>query len=426
MPTKLPPYVIRTRQGVYTFRIIIPAPLRPMVGKREIRRSLRTRSKREAILRASPLVVNAQRLIDEARQGRRPDLNTLSPDAPLSLPATGGLFASDSPTISELTESYSQNQKLEGVSQKTIDDKAAVANLLIRIVGDIPISEVSMSHAKSFRDTALKLPPMVTRLLKGKTLEQIIAQANKKISITTYNNYVKNLVTLFEYAIREEHISRNPFSNMKLKQRQKQNSFRSVFTPDELQRIFNSVDSEKKAYRRWLPYLGFYTGARLGELCQLYLTDFKTVNGVPCIHIQDTRQGQRLKTPESERLMPIHSRLFELGLLEYVERLKEQGKEMLFPELTPHPKHGYSATPSKWFGRLRNQLELNTNGGERKDFHSFRHTVADNLKQLGVAESHIGGILGHTTGGITSTRYGKEYRPEVLKPFIEMIEASSS
>lgn len=422
MPSNLPPYVIRTSQGVYHFRIVIPAPLRPMLGKREIRRSLRTRSKREAILRAGPLVANAHRHIDAARLGRRPDLNTLALDAPISVPDTDRHFVNDSPTISKLLDSYREKQELEGVSQKTIDDKAAVVHLFIRVVGDIPVSEISMTHAKAFRDTALKVPPMVTRLLKTKTLDQVIAQAEKTISVTTYNNYVKNLSTVFEHAIKEEHITQNPFSGMKLKQRHKASSFRSVFTSSDLQRIFQSVDFEKKAYRRWLPYLGFYTGARLGELCQLYISDFETINGIHCIHIQDTKEGQRLKTHETERLVPIHSRLIELGLLDYVASMKAQGQERLFPELISHPKHGYAATPSKWFGRLRNEIGLKKSEGERKDFHSFRHTVADNLKQLGVAESHIGGILGHTTGGVTNTRYGKEYKPEVLQPFVEMIE----
>ena len=58
----------------------------------------------------------------------------------------------------------------------------------------------------------------------------------------------------------------------------------------------------------------------------------------------------------------------------------------------------------------------------RRDFHSFRHTVADHLKQLGVAESVIGGILGHQTGGITFSRYGKDYMPETLASAVEMLE----
>ncbi|MFW3614019.1 DUF6538 domain-containing protein [Billgrantia antri] len=427
MPSNLPPYVIQTRQGVFYFRIVVPAPLRPMVGKREIRRSLRTRSKREAILKASPLVVNARRLIEAAYAGTRPDLRTLS-DESISPVAdavgNAGLFQSptrDTPSITDLMEAYSKSQRLEGVSEKTIDDKGAVVSLLVRIIGDRPVSEVSLSHAKSFRNTALQLPPMVTRLLHNKTLDEVIEDADKTISITTYNNYIKNLSTLFEYAVREEYIERNPFSGMKLKQRRKANSFRSVFTQSELDRIFKAVQGENKPFKRWLPYLGFYTGARLGELSQLHLNDFKTVNGVLCIHIQATNQHQKLKTPEAERVVPVHSRLVELGLLEYIEDLKGQGEERLFPELVPHPKHGYSATASKWFGRLRTKLDLRQEDGEKKDFHSFRHTVADQLKQQGISEALIGGILGHTTGGITFSRYGKDFKPEALQPIIEHI-----
>lgn len=57
----------------------------------------------------------------------------------------------------------------------------------------------------------------------------------------------------------------------------------------------------------------------------------------------------------------------------------------------------------------------------KKDFHSFRHTVADHLKQKGVSEALVGGILGHQTGGITFGRYGKDYRPEVLAPVVELL-----
>ncbi|WP_425485254.1 DUF6538 domain-containing protein [Halomonas fontilapidosi] len=45
-----PAPVIRTPYGVYHFRLTIPSPLRPVVDRREIRRSLPTRNKREAIL----------------------------------------------------------------------------------------------------------------------------------------------------------------------------------------------------------------------------------------------------------------------------------------------------------------------------------------------------------------------------------------
>ena len=81
--------------------------------------------------------------------------------------------------------------------------------------------------------------------------------------------------------------------------------------------------------------------------------------------------------------------------------------------LSLHKQNGYSQAPSRWFAGLRTLLGFNDAEG-RKDFHSFRHTVADSLKQLGVSESVVAGILGHANGGITFHRYGKDFRPQVL------------
>ncbi|WP_256581580.1 site-specific integrase [Pseudomonas sp. GW460-12-10-14-TSB1] len=140
--------------------------------------------------------------------------------------------------------------------------------------------------------------------------------------------------------------------------------------------------------------MGLYTGARLNELCQLYADDVVTIDGIACIHIRATRPDQKLKTASSERLVPLHSKLLELGFLAYVEKARQAGNERVFPELTCHKKHGYSVVPSKWFTRVREQLGFRDDAA-KKDFHSFRHTLADHLKQKGVAESLVGGLLGH-------------------------------
>ena len=166
--------------------------------------------------------------------------------------------------------------------------------------------------------------------------------------------------------------------------------------------------------------MGLYTGARLNELSQLYRSDIVVVNGIDCLHIQAVNSGQRLKSLSSERLIPIHSKLKALGFLNFVTSSEKKSKQRLFPELSYHKHHGYSATPSKWFARHRALTGL-SKGTEKKDFHSFRHTLADELKQRGVAESLIAGILGHSTGGITFGRYGKDYTPEVLAPVIELL-----
>jgi len=211
---------------------------------------------------------------------------------------------------------------------------------------------------------------------------------------------------------------------LKIKQHIKVNAQRSKVSERDLKHLFTAdIYTGKKAYKDyqyWLPLLGVYTGARMNEICQLYLGDLKSVNGIDCIHIQAKHEDQNLKTPSSERLIPIHSKLKELGFMEYVAHQRSIGHTRLFSELVRHSKHSYAATPSKWFANLRTKLGF-TGGDEKKDFHSFRHTVADHLKQLGVAESVIGGILGHQTGGITFNRYGKDYKPEMLAASVEML-----
>ena len=47
---------------------------------------------------------------------------------------------------------------------------------------------------------------------------------------------------------------------------------------------------------------------------------------------------------------------------------------------------------------MREQLGFRDDAA-KKDFHSFRHTLADYLKQKGIAASLVGGVLGYQAGG---------------------------
>lgn len=464
----IPSYLLLSRHSVYYFRIVVPDVIRPLFPQREIRRSLQTRCKREALIRGRDILAQVQGLFTQAFQGIRPSVELLrgaweaggkrlacwaswlrqqqllgvsmpspevlreappiavqAPTAPPSVIAKGPV--QQSPGFLAVVDEQLVQQRREGVAVKSLDDKRAVAVLLTRIIGDMPIDQITRKDAHLFRETALKLPPRLYQL-PDQPLEQSIAEATSTISVTTFNNYVKNLTTFFSYAVREGYCSRNPFDGMRVRQRRKVSEERSAFTTEDLQVLFSKASYESelgaRPHRYWLPLLGLYTGARLNELCQLYGDDIVTVGGIPCIHIRATRSDQKLKTASSERLVPLHSRLRELGFLEYIDRLKEAGHERVFPELGCHKKHGYSAIPSKWFARVRTQLGFRDEAA-KKDFHSFRHTLADHLKQKGVAESLVGGLLGHQAGGITFGRYGKDFRPDVLAPVMELVTLES-
>jgi hypothetical protein len=65
----------------------------------------------------------------------------------------------------------------------------------------MPISHVTRKDAHQFRETALKLPPRLY-LLPEQPLEKTIAEAKSTISLTTVNNYMKNLTTFFNVTVR--------------------------------------------------------------------------------------------------------------------------------------------------------------------------------------------------------------------------------
>ena len=257
----------------------------------------------------------------------------------------------------------------------------------------------------------------------GKTIRQLIADAEVTISETTFNNYIKNLTTIFTFAKREGYLSNVPFERLKIRAKGKVSKQRSRYTESDLSKLFSKSSYPRfehaRPHRYWLPLLALFTGARLNELCQLYLDDVEEVEGLPCLLIRANHPGQVIKTVASERVVPLHSQLLKLGFLGFVESQRSIGASRLFPELKLHPRQGYSKTPSRWFSSYRKGVGFS--GEEKKDFHSFRHTVADHLKQQGVEEPKIAALLGHQAGGITFGRYGKDYKPEVLVEVVECL-----
>lgn len=438
-----PSYLQLSRHSIWYFRIAIPASVRALFGCAEVRRSLQTRCKREALIRGRDLLRQVQVQLTEAFQGRLPDKTKIGLDAATPIEAgswekwikqdarkveTGqGSDHADKPYVgprlSEVMEEYGQRQLQEGIAHKTVRNKESVVKLLIDQTGDLPISHVTRKDAQGFRVFALKLPPRLG-LLAQKPLQKAIESATDTIHVGTYNHYIKNLTTVFKYAMQEGYCQTNPFDGLQIRQRRKPNVSRSRFSAEDLSVLFNPVIYEDKsagrAYRYWLPLMGLYTGARLNELCQLYLDDVVTVDGIDCFHIRADKPDQRLKTASSERLIPMHSALKERGIMSYVEALRARGETRLFPEIGYHKTHGFSAIPSKWFAKYRKGLGF-TGEDARKDFHSFRHTVADHLKQEGLAEGRVAALLGHSSGGITFNRYGKDFDPTSMVAVVESL-----
>jgi integrase len=88
--------------------------------------------------------------------------------------------------------------------------------------------------------------------------------------------------------------------------------------------------------------------------------------------VLESHDDRRLKTASSRRVVPVHSALIEAGLLDYVERQRQQGHERLFPTLRANGLNSLGNVFGKFYGRWSRKLVPD----RRKTAHSWRHTVA--------------------------------------------------
>jgi integrase len=301
---------------------------------------------------------------------------------------------------------------------KSTTEHQAAFQLLIKVAGDLPVSVVDYSAASSFFQTIQKLPTNMEKspLFRGKSIQQILAmKPTATLSATTVNKIMDRITALWAWCIRRTLATVNPFTGFQLKQKSLPSSGRSAFTNAEVNALLPGSDQKQPA-RYWVTLISAYTGMRQNEICQLHIADIRELNEVWVFDVND-RDGKKLKNLYSSRLVPVHDKLIQLGFLDYVKKVKAQKNPRLFPELK-EGRDGHGRKISRWFAEHRTSVGIADRG---KDFHSFRHTVATQLKNALVLESVAAALLGHATAGITYSTYGKEYFLRTLNEAIQKI-----
>lgn len=174
-----------------------------------------------------------------------------------------------------------------------------------------------------------------------------------------------------------------------------------AFSPEHLRMIFGSDEYCKGLFGRssdfWVPLLGLFTGARQAELCQLEVADVRkdSQSGLWLIDVND-REQKLLKNSGSAREVPVHPQLISLGFIRYVEGVRLGGGQRLFA-CEERNKRGEFSAFSKRFNRYLDRLGIVSTKDAKLDFHSFRHTLQNQLFDDGANEYVINSIVGHST-----------------------------
>lgn len=207
------------------------------------------------------------------------------------------------------------------------------------------------------------------------------------LSEASVKTALKNTKAVFNYAIKNEIIKKNPFKGLSIKISESEVQYYSAAQA----RLLMSAEYPTWGYKLAV-MLGLCAGLRRGEIVALRWDDVDTKNRV--LHIRHSMNRilgkDYMKLPKSgkQRAVPINDLLYEALL----EAKRYSDSDVVVP-VSP-------GRLSLWFPEFAESLGL-----PRRTFHELRKTFGTLLLQSGADVKTVSALLGHSTYQITLKYY---------------------
>jgi len=342
-------------------------------------------------------------------------------------------------TLSQVYERY-----LQDPTKRRSDRTMLAHHTTRRVVQDVlgadkPITSITREECRDLLETLRWLPVNLAKKFGDIRVREAARAAKADTSIrtinaTNLNAYMARFATMLNWAVAEEYLDRNPARGLQLAETVHPQDRRKPFEPWQLRRIFRAPiytgckdegqgyavvgDTIASGARYWVPLICLFSGMRLNEACQLDVTDVRELEDVLCFVITESSlsgtRDKSLKTKSSERIVPAHPMLLDLGLEALAQRKRQEGATKLFDDLPPGKRGFRSVAFSRWFSRFL--VSVNA-ASERTCFHSFRHGFRDAARNAQIDRDIALRLGGWITGGShseTADDYGAGYRPTIL------------
>ncbi|WP_299599080.1 tyrosine-type recombinase/integrase [uncultured Microbulbifer sp.] len=313
---------------------------------------------------------------------------------------------SPAPILSEAFEQFAKwrqwKPKAEAGFRKMFED-------ILHFTGDKPVNVISRRDIKNTLNK-IALLPRRNNLKYGNThvsqLAKLDVPEDERISSKTVKGYLALLQGLFSTFLTNELeiLTESPTNKVKWET----DVVRYACISNALIKELLQTAESKPEWFTWFLRIAVYSGARRSEIAQLKASDFKLD--------PDSNRYYFIihtgKTAAARRCVPVHPRLIEYGLMEWIEGVEGE----LFPIPAKHP---FRATDI--FRRMVREHRNDT--GEKISLHSVRHTFITKSRSAGISEVLIQQVVGHEKRGAGITdRYTHTFPLSAVLPAVDCIK----
>lgn len=352
-----------------------------------------------------------------------------TPEAAAPLPGSGRPIA---PLLSTVIAYHLGKQDRDAPMFKK--QEAALA-LFLEVIGDRSVDSVRQQEIEDFCALLCRLPPRWADVRRKRGIGAAVIAGMEwpsRISRATFEDGYMAMIRPFLVEARRvfgdqgfpRHLTTEGIKYSGARERGER--MQRALRPDELKRLYEGPEfaafasDPAKEHCYWLPLIGLYTGARVNEVCQLNPQhDIREESGVWFFDFTEDTEGdsrirKSIKNAGSGRRVPIHSRLMGLGFLSYVDRMKNAGAALLFPQWSP-TRGRASGQAEKWFRKLLSALQLRDDTPRSRivGFHCFRHTFLNRAMHLDIANAEW--LTGHAPAEVSKVVRAYQGQAELTK-----------
>ncbi len=386
----------------YRVRFRVHKRLVPYFKKGYINKSLNTKDKTQARLKANKIyypyqqilntvfIITSEQTQELVNKFIREELEQNVMEV-FTIDASKYKSISDSATLIEAYEKFCIWYKQQNITKKQyLITTSKIDYMLLPYFGqDTYVEEVTLESIEEFREFLSEYPNTNKKRYKRLSFEQItkikkIPQEDI-IGISTQIKYLKILKQFFFFMTRANILNYNPCTLLNMPNKDILN--REPFNSNDISKLFSIFETLDN--RKYIYYILAYTGMRPSELWKCKIANSED----NIVYFDLTDKDLELKTSSSRRVIPLHNKLLEMSIDKRLPSLQIEFSQAIL---------------SAYFNKV---IKPRITDNPSKIMYSFRHTVATELKRAEVSMDKVSEILGHTyeNNSITKEVYASGY-----------------